>query len=102
MTRTIAIKTVLNGFVVKVGCQTVVFTSRADLINHLDQYLKAENPYQFEETFLAGAINANKLGYTSDGTGQQNAAVSASTPRPSTLDDAFDFNITNNNHNPNH
>ena len=90
MVRTIGIKTVLNGFVVKVGCQTVVFTTRADLINHLDQYLKTENPYQFEETFLAGAINAHKLGFDSNGTGRQNAAVSDQAPRTGTLDDAFD------------
>ena len=90
MARTIAIKTVLNGFVVKVGCQTVVFTSCADLINHLEQYLKTENLYQFEETFLAGAINANKLGFGPKGTGPQDAAVPERHPRHGTLDDAFD------------
>ena len=90
MARPIAIKTALNGFVVKVGCQTVVFISRADLINHLDQYLKAENPHQFEETFLAGAINANKLGYGPEGTDLRDAAVPERRPCHDTLDDVFD------------
>ena len=91
MTRTIAIKTVLNGFVVKVGCKTVVFTSRADLVNHIDQYLKTEDPYQYERTFLDSALNARKLGF---GSGEPTPGTphDAAPPVRNTraLDEAFD------------
>ena len=93
MTRIIAIKTVLNGFVVKVGCQTVVFTSRADLVNHIDQYLKTEDPYQYEKTFLDSALNARKLGFGSEykaANQLQDASVPGANPCIRTLDDAFD------------
>ena len=91
MTRTIAIKTVLNGFVVKVGCQTVVFTSRVNLINHLDQYLKTEDTYQFERTFLDDAVNARKLGFGSgEPTPETPHDVAPPVRNTRALDEAFD------------
>jgi hypothetical protein len=49
--RDINIKAVLNGYVVQVGCQTVVFSTRTDLILALNSYL--ENPEQTEKQYQA-------------------------------------------------
>lgn len=46
----------LNGFVVKVGCQTVVYTARESLLKDLDAYLAA--PDITTKNFLANALNA--------------------------------------------
>lgn len=56
MIRPISIEAVLGGFIVRVGCQTVVFRTRAELLNHLDSYL--QYPEQVEAKFVASAENA--------------------------------------------
>ena len=56
MIREITIVAVLNGWLVRVGCQTVVFTSADELVGALRRYL--ENPVAIEEQFLKSAVNA--------------------------------------------
>ena len=55
MIREITITPVLNGFVCKVGCQQVVFTSAVDLALAIEAYYK--NPEAVEKEFLAKAVN---------------------------------------------
>lgn len=51
----IVIKPALNGYVCQVGCQTVVFEGRAQLLNTLARYL--ENPGGVQEEFTRNAVN---------------------------------------------
>lgn len=60
MTREITITPVLNGFICKVGCQKVVFTSPEVLAAELVKYYK--NPHATEKQWVA-----NKLNETFDG-----------------------------------
>ena len=53
--RQVTIRPVLNGWVVGVGCQEVVFNDRRQLIIELDQYL--EHPDSEEKRWVTGAIN---------------------------------------------
>jgi hypothetical protein len=55
MTREIKITPVLNGFVCKVGCQTVVFGTASDLASNIERYYK--NPESVEKEFIAKAVN---------------------------------------------
>jgi len=55
MIREITIKPVLNGFVCKVGCQTVVFNSARELAENIERYYK--NPDAVEKDFIAKAVN---------------------------------------------
>lgn len=55
MIREIQIRAALNGFVVNVGCQTLVFTSKSDLLSQLTEYLN--NPKDTEKNFVATACN---------------------------------------------
>lgn len=55
MTREINIKPVLNGFICKVGCQTVVFGDVATLASNIERYYK--NPEAVEKEFIAKAVN---------------------------------------------
>lgn len=55
MTREIKIKPVLNGWVVEVGCQSVVFNIQGQLLDELDKYLKA--PEETEKKYLVEAVN---------------------------------------------
>ena len=48
--REIRIMGALNGFVVIVGCQTVVFETREKKLAELDRYLK--NPVQVEKEYV--------------------------------------------------
>lgn len=48
--REIQIRQALNGYVVQVGCQTVVFESKEALLAHLSLYLA--NPRQYEQEFI--------------------------------------------------
>jgi len=57
--REVTIKPVLNGFVVQVGCQAVVFESKMNLILELSKYL--DDPYKIEKRYLEESINAGKL-----------------------------------------
>ena len=45
----IKIKPVLNGYIVEVGCKTVVFPSRKKLLRELDRYL--QDPEGVEEEY---------------------------------------------------
>lgn len=51
----ITIRPVLNGFLVKVGCSEVAFTSVADLCSELRRYCL--NPNKLEDEYLKNAIN---------------------------------------------
>lgn len=51
----ITITPVLNGFVVNVGCQTVVFEDTRDLLNGLEEYYK--DPAATTKQFLANKLN---------------------------------------------
>lgn len=55
MTREITILPVLNGYICRVGCQTVCFTDRQRLLMELDHYYR--DPEGTEKRFLAEAIN---------------------------------------------
>uniref|UniRef100_A0A6M3IP26 Uncharacterized protein n=1 Tax=viral metagenome TaxID=1070528 RepID=A0A6M3IP26_9ZZZZ len=55
MTREIRIIPVLNGFIVYVGCQTVVFQGRDTLPQALADYIK--DPEASESYYLKSAIN---------------------------------------------
>ena len=56
MFRPIAITAVLNGWIVTVGCQTVVYQERDHLTRDLDSYLR--DPDATEARILKGAVNA--------------------------------------------
>lgn len=60
MIREITITPVLNGFVCKVGCQTVVFTSVDELALNIEKYYN--NPEEMEKQFLAKAVNQMNTG----------------------------------------
>jgi len=55
MTREIKITPALNGFVCKVGCQTVVFVSISEMVRNIEAYYK--NPEALEKEFVAKAVN---------------------------------------------
>ena len=55
MIREIKITPVLNGFICKVGCQTVVFGDIATLAQNIERYYK--NPEAVEKEFIAKAVN---------------------------------------------
>ena len=55
MLRTIKINAVLNGFVVDVGCQKLVYTSVDSLLQDLKDYLT--NPKEVEARFIKDSIN---------------------------------------------
>ena len=55
---TIEIKPVLNGFIVKVGCQIVVQSSKEALLSELKRYL--DNPSKVSEEYLKNAINPDE------------------------------------------
>lgn len=59
MIRDISIHAVLNGFVVQVGCQTIVFNTAESLASNLTLYLN--NPDEFEKEFIHTAINQKHL-----------------------------------------
>lgn len=55
MVRRVVIIPVLNGFVVKVGCQEVVIKSVEELGYEIERYYK--HPEKVEEEYLKNAIN---------------------------------------------
>ena len=55
----IQIEPVLNGFVVRVGCQTVVFETTDKLLDELRRYMA--DPQRVEKEYQTQAINAGKL-----------------------------------------
>ncbi len=60
MLREITISPVLNGFVCRIGCQSVVFQSRANLIAALDGYFAEHD--QYEREFVDRAIHKDLMG----------------------------------------
>lgn len=52
----VKIKAVLNGWVVRVGCQKVVFTDLNTLLEELGNYL--ENPDKTMEEYMKESVNA--------------------------------------------
>lgn len=60
MIREITIKPVLNGFVCKVGCQTVVFGDTETLSRQIKAYY--DNPEATEATYLRLAVNKTNDG----------------------------------------
>jgi hypothetical protein len=59
MIRTLEIRPVLNGFIVNIGCQVVVFASREALLKDLAEYL--EEPEVVEMRYMNTALHADKL-----------------------------------------
>jgi len=53
--RTLMIDPVLNGFIVKCGCQKVVFNSLNVMAEEIKKYFK--NPEQVEKEYMDNAIN---------------------------------------------
>lgn len=53
--RSFQIKPVLNGFIVDVGCSSVVFTSKEDLLENIKQYL--ETPDKMEKEYRKNGLN---------------------------------------------
>jgi hypothetical protein len=60
MFRPITITAVLNGWILGVGCQTVVFQDRDQLVRELDAYLK--DPAGTEARFLKSSVNHAHVG----------------------------------------
>lgn len=75
MIRKIEIKAALNGYVANVGCQTLVFNSRADMLKELDGYL--EKPDETEKRYRETAVNRELLN-------QPETAREAPAPMPAT------------------
>ena len=59
--RDITIKTVLNGWIVQVGCQHLVFTSLDVMLKDLTAYL--EDPKGTEDKYQAEAVNAELFNF---------------------------------------
>jgi hypothetical protein len=59
MTRQVTISPVLNGFMLHVGCQTVVFESAKKMLDELGQYYAA--PDAVEHRFIKNAVNKTML-----------------------------------------
>ena len=53
--RTLYVRPVLNGFVVEVGCQAVVFNDLAEMLEQIGLYYK--DPARLEELYLKNALN---------------------------------------------
>jgi hypothetical protein len=54
--RDVTIKTVLNGWLVQIGCQTAVFTNRLTMLSAIGDYL--QDPGKAERDFFEDAVNA--------------------------------------------
>ena len=59
MIRPFTITPVLNGYIVEIGCQRLVFTSREELVRDINLYL--EHPDGVEGNFLKFSLNAQHL-----------------------------------------
>jgi len=63
MLREIKIESVLNGWIVEVGCQKVVFTELTHMMIELKRYLN--DPEVVEKVYLKNSVNSEKLGVSS-------------------------------------
>lgn len=59
MLRDIKIRSVLNGWVVEVGCQTVVFNDLDTMLDGMREYFL--HPDEMERYYLENSINSGKL-----------------------------------------
>ena len=59
--RDITIKPALNGFVVRLGCQRVVYNDRDTMFRALKDYL--DEPETVEEMYKYGSCNSKQLGF---------------------------------------
>lgn len=57
--RTVTIDAALNGFIVKVGCQTLVYSDRRTLLDDLDAYMA--DPAKKEADMRETALNKRLL-----------------------------------------
>ena len=62
--RDVTIKPALNGYLVRLGCQRVVFTDRAQMLRALGDYM--ENPREVERMYLENSCNSKQLGFIAD------------------------------------
>jgi len=53
--RTVTVTAVLNGWMVKVGCQTLVYSDQKSLLKDLGEYMA--NPQAKEKKFISSAVN---------------------------------------------
>lgn len=60
--RDITIKPVLNGFVVRMGCQRIVFGDREVMIRALNDYL--DEPSKTEERYTLNSMHSKQFGFT--------------------------------------
>lgn len=60
MIREFTVRPVLNGYIVSIGCKTLVFSSRERLVRNIERYL--EDPTGTERDFLENSLNAKHLG----------------------------------------
>ena len=61
MIREIKINPVLNGFVVDIGCQKIVFTDAKLMAKKLVEYYTAENPNEVEDDWLSNSTNSKLI-----------------------------------------
>ena len=80
--RDVTIKTALNGYLVRLGCQRVVFTDRAQMLRALDDYL--ENPREVERMYLENSCNSKQLGFADNTAMAGQAICDRSYPEPVT------------------
>ena len=71
----LTIKVALNGYVVRVGCQRVVFNDRELMLRALNDYLN--DPVGVTELYQRNSINAKQLGMVSKSHGCGCEPVSA-------------------------
>ncbi len=76
MFRPVSIAAVLNGWIVTVGCQTVVYQERNQLVSDLDAYLK--DPAATEKRFLGSSVNQGHLSAGAPPIAYQETASTAS------------------------
>jgi len=62
MLREVHIRPVLNGFIVDVGCQTLVFPTVKKLVKALEAYYTTDDPDRMEKLWLDNSVNSHKLG----------------------------------------
>ena len=60
--RDIIIKPALNGFVVRMGCQRIVFCDRDIMIRALNDYL--DDPNKTEDQYMLNSIHSKQFGFT--------------------------------------
>lgn len=60
--RDIIIRPALNGFVVRMGCQRIVFVDRDVMIRALNDYL--DEPSKTEERYTLNSMHSKQFGFT--------------------------------------